>query len=91
MLRVVLAWVELEMVPEGLHGHAGVPAQARRRGKDSGATLLDSSLHHAAPKGSSPWHPPDLPGGREPQPRAWKMASELMVTYRRVNLPGRPG
>jgi rRNA small subunit pseudouridine methyltransferase Nep1 len=48
MLTLVLADSELEMVPQSIAGHPACVSQARKRGRQTGHTLLDSSVHHAA-------------------------------------------
>lgn len=47
MLHLVIAEAALELVPDQIAGHASVRNEARRRGMEPRATLLDRSIHHA--------------------------------------------
>ena len=48
MLSFVLAEAALELVPKEIHRLPAVTSDARRRGKDASAILLDRSFHHSA-------------------------------------------
>ena len=48
MLTLILAEAELELVPEELYDQPAVKAVAKRKGKQPGQILLDSSYHHTA-------------------------------------------
>ena len=51
MLTLILADSELEVVPQDLLRHPSVKSHAKRRGKNPGKLLLDSSVHHRALEG----------------------------------------
>lgn len=48
MLHVILAEAEVELIPRELWSQKAVVAYAKKRRKDPGKCLLDSSLHHSA-------------------------------------------
>jgi len=48
LLTLILAEAELELVPEELYDQPAVKAVAKRKGKQPGQILLDSSYHHTA-------------------------------------------
>ncbi|MEM0493296.1 MAG: 16S rRNA methyltransferase [Candidatus Thermoplasmatota archaeon] len=50
MLTMILAESEIELIPEEIHDHPSVRANANRRGRKPGEMILDASRHHTAMK-----------------------------------------